>query len=947
MKKGVLFLASVFVLLWAVTSDARVQFEVTCIRGTGEPVTETFTFTAFGGPATVKLWNGGLEDSDAENVSSSTVAVNGEVIFGPSNFNQNVDFLEEETTLVEGQNTLEVLLKAKPGGQVTIQIIQNVPPEIRITNPLDNSTITSSTPYITIEFSDEDLDVDPSSLTVQINGIDCTSSFDVTDTGATYQVPESSKLPVGDNTLFASIQDRVGNEASARSNFSIEILKAIPGAHPTSGCVPLTVYFTTDGEDPDHTIEVYRWDFEGDGVWDTSDRMATDYTHTYTAAGTYHAQLQVENNVGDTATAEVIITVTGSPPQAWADAVPSNGAVPLTVTFTGHGKKTGGAIVLHEYDFEGDGIFDYTTDTFTGGPQPDSITFFINHAACNSGTFNFYLNGVLIDSDTTREGCYCNSSEHAYTISDPSVLSNWDTTVNNILRVDAAGEVYVGYIRVVLTTGATTDEHCMFDAVAGGACGNRDLCNGHRYGTATYTLALDDPITTSTAQYTYQSEGTYNAVFRVTDDEDMTATASPVVTAVRVGPPGSPTAIGTAEPTEGQGPLTVHFTHDGTDPDGSIVLYEWDFEGDGVYEYSLGTDGAVDHTYTDGGRYVARLRVTDNEGLTGVDLFEITVTTDATLRIGDSDYTVNPNAGESIDVITTFSGSVNDLSILIKNREGATVCTLVDVSARSGGTYTDPWDGKDNSDLIVNDGVYYAVAKYSDGLGSHVIDLTFTTGGERYTQSYQGWSGTNWAYPFSDQFAPIQFSLGRASEVTLFIGYLWYADQRIRTVYNRLALPAGSHTACWDGLADDGSIIHAPSGDMLIPGFWRYNLPENAIYVTGGKPVVSNVMADPNYFSPFSEKCGPDGEGAGIIVGFDVSEDVQSVSLNIYSVSSGSLLRTITLEDVLAGNHAIFWDGKNNGGEYVDIDDYQVGVIATDSQGNDSMLKYTLVRIDL
>ena len=250
MKKCVLFLASVFVLLWAVTSNARVQFEVTCIRGTDEPVTETFTFTAFGGPATVKLWNGGLENSDAENVSSSTVAVNGEVIFGPSNFNQNVDFLEEETTLVEGQNTLEVILKAKPGGQVTIQIIQNVPPEIRITNPPDNSTITSSTPYIIIEFSDEDLDVDPSSLTVQINGTDYTSSFDVTDTGASYQVPESSKLPVGDNTLFVRIQDLVGNEASASSNFRVEILKAIPGAHPTSGYVPLTVYFTTDGEDP-------------------------------------------------------------------------------------------------------------------------------------------------------------------------------------------------------------------------------------------------------------------------------------------------------------------------------------------------------------------------------------------------------------------------------------------------------------------------------------------------------------------------------------------------------------------------------------------------------------------------------------------------------------------------------------------------------------------------
>ncbi|RPI51314.1 MAG: hypothetical protein EHM49_07340, partial [Deltaproteobacteria bacterium] len=110
MKKCVLFLASALVLLWAVTSDAIVQFEVTCVRDTGKPVKETFAFTAFGGPATVKLWNGGLVDSDAEKVNSATVTVNGEVIFRPSNFARNVDFLEKETTLLEGQNTLEVLL---------------------------------------------------------------------------------------------------------------------------------------------------------------------------------------------------------------------------------------------------------------------------------------------------------------------------------------------------------------------------------------------------------------------------------------------------------------------------------------------------------------------------------------------------------------------------------------------------------------------------------------------------------------------------------------------------------------------------------------------------------------------------------------------------------------------------------------------------------------------
>lgn len=130
MKKYGLFLAVVFVLFFAGTSNALVQVEVlpptTCVRGTGEPLTETFTFPGVSGQATVKLWNGSLEDDSIEKVSSSIVTVNGQVVFGPSEFNQNVGYLEKETTLVEGQNTLEVLLKGKPGGQITIEIVQEV-----------------------------------------------------------------------------------------------------------------------------------------------------------------------------------------------------------------------------------------------------------------------------------------------------------------------------------------------------------------------------------------------------------------------------------------------------------------------------------------------------------------------------------------------------------------------------------------------------------------------------------------------------------------------------------------------------------------------------------------------------------------------------------------------------------------------------------------------------
>jgi len=133
---------------------------------------------------------------------------------------------------------------------------------------------------------------------------------------------------------------------------------------------------------------------------------------------------------------------------------------------------------------------------------------------------------------------------------------------------------------------------------------------------------------------------------------------------------------------------------------------------------------------------------------------------------------------------------------------------------------------------------------------------------------------------------------------------------------------------------------------ILITGFWRYDLPDNVIYMTGGNPTISDISADPNYFSPFSEKCDEDGNGEGVTIDYTVSENVASVELRVYSIETGSLLRTLVVSNVPAGDNVIFWDGKNNNGEYVDIGDYRVGLIATDGEGNESMFRYCLVRID-
>ncbi len=69
----------------------------------------------------------------------------------------------------------------------------------------------------------------------------------------------------------------------------------------------------------------------------------------------------------------------------------------------------------------------------------------------------------------------------------------------------------------------------------------------------------------------------------------------------------------------------VPFSGTGTDEDGNVVLYEWDFNGDGVYEWSSSESGSADFTFTNEGTYTAVLRVTDNDGLTATDSRVITV----------------------------------------------------------------------------------------------------------------------------------------------------------------------------------------------------------------------------------------------------------------------------------------------------------------------------------
>ncbi len=69
------------------------------------------------------------------------------------------------------------------------------------------------------------------------------------------------------------------------------------------------------------------------------------------------------------------------------------------------------------------------------------------------------------------------------------------------------------------------------------------------------------------------------------------------------------------------------FSADGHDPDGTIVLWEWDFQNDGVFDVASGVDASASFVYATAGQYLAKLRMTDNQGAHGLAVVDVVVLT--------------------------------------------------------------------------------------------------------------------------------------------------------------------------------------------------------------------------------------------------------------------------------------------------------------------------------
>ena len=364
--------------------------------------------------------------------------------------------------------------------------------------------------------------------------------------------------------------------------------------------------------------EIYDFDTNGDGIYDiTADTLGTVQVDT-SALGIIRPAVRATGSSGTAiALGAVSLIISGnSRPVAVANSDIASGTAPMTVNFSGTDSTDfDGSVVGGGWDFDGDGTYDVWDDTDIVHVTAASYEY------TTPGTYNAKLRVV-----------------------DDSGAWDVDTLTITVSSVDPSNQDPVASLQVDNLTG---DAPLAVGFSAFGSVDPDGLIVEFAWdweGDGLY-----DAIGEGTgASHVYNAPGIYNAKVRVEDNSGARDTAT---VEINVGVAGNdpPTAVLASDRTTDYAPFTVNFDASGSsDADGSIVLYEWDFNGDGNFEQS-GASPTSSHTYPVRGWYAAGLRVTDNVGAQATASLDITLPSEWPGFSGAAQNRRSPYSGAQTD----------------------------------------------------------------------------------------------------------------------------------------------------------------------------------------------------------------------------------------------------------------------------------------------------------
>lgn len=474
---------------------------------------------------------------------------------------------------------------------------------------------------------------------------------------------------------------------------------AIFTTNPLFGTAPLDVTFTNHSIG---NITSYVWDFDGDGIADSTD--ANPPSHTYATPGDYTVSLVVSGPGGSSEPEIETITVDEpegrAAPIAVFTAAPSFGNAPLDVTFE---DRSVGDITEYAWDFSGDGVTDssdanppsylftepgeYTITLVVTGPGGASepaeqvVSVVAANEALQPPTAAFTASPL--DGSVPLEVSFTNQSVgeitgYAWdlngdgnvdsTVPDPPPYTFYEAGVHSVsLVVTGPGGTSEPHTILITVEGETQPEppSAVFAVTpdVGTAPLNIQLMNHSTGEISAYSWdfngdGLPDSTDMNPQPYTYDVPGEYALSLVVTGPG---GTSNHTVM-IRVAPPLPPTADFSVSQTFGPSLLMVTFTNQST---GYITGYAWDFNGDGITD-SVDANPQP-YTYAQPGVYTVTLSVTgyDQQPVTVFETITVTEPEPIVARFqatpieGIAPLTVT-FVNQSTGAITTYAWDFND-----------------------------------------------------------------------------------------------------------------------------------------------------------------------------------------------------------------------------------------------------------------------------------------------
>ncbi len=325
--------------------------------------------------------------------------------------------------------------------------------------------------------------------------------------------------------------------------------------------------------------------------------IAPDLTYTpdHNFNGSDSFTFKVNDGKEDSLQATVSITVVpvNDPPTADAQSVTTAEDIPVGITLAGN-------------DPDGDPL----TYTITANP------------------INGSLSGTAPDLTYTPDLNVFGTDNFNYQVCDPSVLCDEATVSITVNPVNDPP--------VAVSDAYSVEEDSSLSVMAPGVLGNDIDVDDDSLEAVLDTDVIHGTLTLySNGSFIYQPNADFYGIDGFTYVANDGLIDSDIAT-VTIAVNAQPLASFTYDCID----LTCEFDATGSDdPDGTIISYSWDF-GDGIQ----GSGEITSHEYGTPGTYTVILTVTDDNGASGSDSQDVTVSTpDATMHVGDLDGSSMPS----------------------------------------------------------------------------------------------------------------------------------------------------------------------------------------------------------------------------------------------------------------------------------------------------------------